>query len=136
MSIYDDSMCLEYILSKGNLLRTWRKMKKQLREELIRDPIDHLAYEAHLEANIGYLAYRLQNEKYVPAAQTIVRSAKKDGPTRPLAFLEIEDQIAYKAICESLEDELLDDFPPWVNFSRFKLVRRNPDHQAGDQSLA
>lgn len=135
MDIYDDSMCLEYILSKQNLLRTWRKMKKQLREELIRDPIDHLAYEAHLGANIGYLAYRLQNEKYVPAAQTIVRSAKKDGLTRPLAFLEIEDQIAYKAICESLEDELLYDLPPWVNFSRSKLVRRNPDHQAGDRSL-
>lgn len=134
MGTYSDSLCLKYALSKENLLRTWRKVKKQFREELIRDPIDHLAYEAHLEANIGYLAYRLQNERYIPAGQTVVRSAKKDGLTRPLAFLEIEDQIAYKAICESLEDELLDGFPPWVNFSRSKPVRRNPDHQPDDRA--
>ncbi|OIQ60445.1 RNA-directed DNA polymerase [Neomoorella thermoacetica] len=109
---------LEEIFNKGYINKIWRKIKKQLPDELVRDPIDHLAYEANLEHNLNYLCYRIKNGKYIPASLTIIRAAKRDGITRSLAFLEIEDQLVLKAICERLESQLLKDFPPYVNFSR------------------
>ncbi|MBE3591897.1 MAG: hypothetical protein IMW84_03200 [Thermoanaerobacter sp.] len=105
--------------------KVWKNIKTNLSEELIRDPIDHLAYEANLDGNLGYLIYRIKHDRYTPTFATIIRAAKRDGMTRPLAFLEIEDQLIFNSISESLEEELLSDFPDYVNFSR-KNVKMTP----------
>ncbi|GEM_PF-2041057 len=107
---------LEQIFNPVSLKKVWKRIKSQLSQELLRDPIDNIAYEAHLDHNLGYLSYRVKNERYAPSSQTIVRSAKNNGLTRPLAFLDIEDQLILKAICDNIERQLLYDFPLYVNY--------------------
>lgn len=103
------------------LKKIWKNIKKNLIDSLVRDPLDYLAYEANLEQNLKTLCYKILSNQYNPSSQTLIRSAKKDGLTRPLAFLEIEDQIVLNAICESLEPQLLKDFPEYVNYSRSRI---------------
>ncbi|MDP9751431.1 RNA-directed DNA polymerase [Thermoanaerobacter pentosaceus] len=123
--VQETKITFQKVINKDYLKKVWKKIKANLPEELIRDPIDHLAYEANLEGNLGYLIYRIKHDKYTPTFATIIRAAKRDGMTRPLALLEIEDQIVFNSISEALEEELLRDFPDYVNFSR-KNVKATP----------
>ena len=114
-------LTVDKVFTLDFLKKIWRKIKKSLSDNLIRDPLDNLAYEVNLEQNLKTLRYKVLSNQYQPGNQTIVRSAKKDGLTRPLAFLEIENQIVLNAICESLEPQLLKDFPKYVNYSRSRI---------------
>jgi len=116
------------------LKKIWKAIKKSLPHNLVRDPLDHLAYEANLEQNLKNLRYKVLSNQYHPGNQTIIRSAKRDGLTRPLAFLEIEDQIVLKAICDSLEPQLLQDFPDYVNFSRSRVRVNKAEMEADYES--
>lgn len=109
---------LESIFTLDNLFRVWVIVKEGLREDLVRDPLDHLAYEINLEQNLKQLRHSILSHNYVPRRATIVRSAKRSGLTRPLSFLEIEDLLVLKCICDSLQSNLHKDFPEYVDFSR------------------
>ncbi|GAB7388430.1 hypothetical protein BSNK01_22670 [Bacillaceae bacterium] len=98
------------------------------KKSLIRDPIDHLGYELKIEANLNMLRYKVKSNKYRPKYCTVIRAAKKKGLTRPLSFLEIEDQLLYSTICESIKEPLHKDLPPYVKYGRSdnrKKVKQN-----------
>jgi len=112
----EEKKTIEQVFSMNSLKKAWHKIKGQFSKELLRDPIDHIAYEANIDHNLSYLSYRVREEKFTPSNLTIIRAAKNNGLTRPLAFLDIEDQITLKVICDSIEERLLKDFPPYVNY--------------------
>jgi hypothetical protein len=109
---------LKKIFEVNNLKKVWRIIHKGLPEDLVRDPLDYFAYEINLEPNLRQLRYSVLSGSYSPKNASIVRSAKRDGLTRCLSFLEIEDLIVMKTICDSLQPDLHKDFPEYVDFSR------------------
>lgn len=109
---------LKKIFKVNNLKKVWRVIHKGLSEDLVRDPLDYFAFEINLEPNLRRLSYSVLSGSYSPGNALIVRSAKRDGLTRPLSFLEIEDLIVMKTICDSLQPDLHKDFPEYVDFSR------------------
>lgn len=111
-------LTLEFIFSIDKLQKVWRVIRDGLSDDLVRDPFDYLAYEVNLNSNLGLLRHSIVNFSFTPRSALIVRGAKKDGLTRPLSFLEIEDLIVLKALCDSLQAELHKDFPEYVDFSR------------------
>lgn len=109
---------LESAFDAENLKKVWRVIRSGLSDDVVRDPLDYLAYEANLDSNLKQLGHSILKGHFTPRTATIVRSAKRDGLTRPLSFLEIEDLIVLKSICDSLQPDLHKDFPEYVDFSR------------------
>lgn len=106
------------VLSAEALRSVWRAIKKSYREELVRDPLDLLAFEANLDTNLKQLEFTIRSDKYRPTSTTVIRAAKRDGMTRPLSFLEITDVLVLKAITDSMQKVLHDGFPSCVGFAR------------------
>ncbi|MBS3973937.1 MAG: RNA-directed DNA polymerase [Actinobacteria bacterium] len=113
---------LEEVFTLLKLKAVWKRYRESARNELIRDPVDNLAYQMNLDGNLSQLIYRLQNGHYVTSSCTVIRGAKKDGLTRPLSFLELEDQLVLKAICDSLEKSVHAGSGGTVFFSRDQLT--------------
>lgn len=111
-------LTLQGVLSEGALLRVWKVLFQTSPEQLVRDPVDNVGFAANLKVNLRQLAHIVRSGVYRPSPPIIVRSAKRDGMTRPLSFLETGDQIILKALVDCLQKRLLRDFPPCVAFSR------------------
>lgn len=109
---------LESIFNLENLKKVWLVIRNGVSDDLVRDPLDYLAYEANLDSSLKQLRHSIVKGRFTPRSATILRSAKRDGLTRPLSFLEIEDLIVLKSICDSLQPDLHRDFPEYVDFSR------------------
>ncbi len=124
---------LDSIFDVDNLRKVWAIIKEGLRDDLVRDPLDHLAYEVNLEQNLKQLRHFVLSGSYVPKRAKIIRGAKRSGLTRPLSFLEIEDLLVLKCICDSLQTDLHKDFPDYVDFSR-RLRTAFPKEQADYES--
>lgn len=114
-------LTVETVLSVDALRRVWRAVKKTYREQLVRDPLDLLAFEANLDANLKQLVFTIRWGKYRPTPPTIIRAAKRDGMTRPLSFLEITDTLVLKAITDAMQNYLHKDLPSCVGFSRSQI---------------
>ena len=109
---------LESVFNLEYLRKVWLVIRNGISDDLVRDPLDYLAYEANLDSNLKQLRHSIVKGRFTPRSATILRSAKRDGLTRPLSFLEIEDLIVLKSICDSLQPDLHRDFPEYVDFSR------------------
>lgn len=109
---------LKDILELENLKKVWNIIREGISDDLIRDPLDYLAYETKIDLNLKQLRYTVLNDNYNPRSIIIVKSAKRDGLSRSLSFLEIEDLIVLKTICDYLQPHLHKDFPEYADFSR------------------
>jgi hypothetical protein len=113
-----NAVSFESVLSLNSLRKVWKAANEGLRDALIRDPLDHLAFEAHLDANLRELASSLAAGLYRPAPPTTVRGSKRDGLTRPLSFLEVTDTLVLKGIVDAIQPKLHQGFPSCVAFAR------------------
>src|SRR5713101_5151998 len=111
-------LTVDNVLSVETLQRVWRAVKKSYHEQLARDPLDLLAFEANLGINLKQLEFTVRNNRYRPIPHTVVRAAKRDGLTRPLSFLEITDTLVLKAITDAMQNILHEGFPSCVGFAR------------------
>lgn len=109
---------LDNVFEIENLNKVWKVIHSGITDDLMRDPLDYLAYEANLDQNLKQLRHSILNGNYKPRFSIILRSAKRDGLTRQLSFMEIEDLLVLKTICDFFQPELHKEFPEWVDFSR------------------
>ena len=111
-------LTVDEILSADHLQMVWNAIKESYHEQLVRDPLDLLAFEADLESNLKQLAFQARRNHYRPGPPDIIRAAKRNGLTRGLAFLEITDTLVLKAIVDALQSDLHHGFPDCVSFGR------------------
>ncbi len=111
-------LTIEHIFSNESLYSVWRIVRRGIDDQLIVDPLCETAFEAVLEAGIRELAWLVVSDRYRPMSPTIVRSAKGNGLTRPLSFLDISDMLVLKALVDALQPQLHDGFPSCVAFAR------------------
>jgi hypothetical protein len=115
----------------------WKGIRRRLRTtrfrdlELARDPLDFLGLERVLDAAIGELAQQLRDNSYRPRPPEWIRSAKRVGLTRPLAFLRPRDQLVYRALVALAENDLLAGAASWT-----RLGRADPNNEDDDSTLA
>ena len=126
------NLTVDSILVAENFQKTWRAVKKNYQEQLVREPFDLLAYEVQLESNLKKLEYLVQTDKYRPKLPLIIRAAKRDGMTRALSFLDITDTIIIKTITDKLQSSLHKDFPSCVGFSRSQQKAFRSDEEDYD----
>lgn len=62
---------LESIFTLENLRKVWVVVKEGLKDDLVRDPLDQLAYEVNLEQNLKQLRHLILNNTYVPSTTTL-----------------------------------------------------------------
>jgi hypothetical protein len=86
--------------------------------ELARDPLEWLGLERGLDAMIEEVCQQLLAGTYRPRSPEWIRSAKRVGLTRRLAFLSVRDQLVYRALVALAENELLAASAPWTRLGR------------------
>lgn len=101
------------IVSKGHLRRVWKEeIRPRLRSARLRDlylpqdPLQFAAYEWGLSALLDRLSTEVESGTYTPDAAHIVRGAKAQGLSRPLAFLSPRDSLLYKSIIVAAQPDL------------------------------
>lgn len=116
---------LDRLCEVSYLKNVWRKrLRKGLRKmplgsfQLAADPLDYLAFDWELDANLQSLADDLRRGRYRPERPEFVRAAKSAGLARPLAFLRPNDLIVYVGAIQLIENSLLQQMRPWVRFGR------------------
>jgi hypothetical protein len=97
--------------------------------ELARDPLEYLGLERVLDSALSDLAQQLRDASYRPRAPEWIRTAKRVGLTRPLAFLSPRDQLVYKTLVALAENDLLQGSPAWT-----RLGRADPANEDDDAS--
>jgi hypothetical protein len=119
-------LSLEAAITVPLLKAIWRKaIRKPLRAMRLpdvylgKDPLEHLDFEWEMDARLPALRDELLAGRYRARAPEVVRGAKGSGLTRPLAFLDLNDQIVYKLIIAAAESSLLANSPPWTRLGRF-----------------
>lgn len=121
-------LTIEDVLRIEYLEKIFNRIRKN-RDVIIRDPLEYMAYEIRLRDNLKTLNYKVINGEHRPAILTFIKAAKRDGMTRKQAYPELEDQIILKAITDSLEPQLLADFPEYVNYSRSNIRVSDTDDE-------
>jgi len=104
--------------SVARLRKTWKDIKANLKDELVRDPLDYTAFEAQSEDILRELSSAVRSEQYRPCPTTLIRAAKRTGLTRPLQFLDIADTILIKTCVDLLQPLLHKDLPDCVYYAR------------------
>jgi hypothetical protein len=130
---------LNDIADAARLRKVWtRSLRSRLRKlpfpdfELGHDPLDYLAFDWDLQDAIATLCRQLQSGDYRASAPEIIRSAKSLGLTRPLAFLQPRDLLAYKAIVSAAEVSLLRNAKPWARFGRADSADTDDGHSPSE----
>lgn len=113
-----ESLTLPKAVALLSLRKAYRAIAAAYRGSLLRDALDLIPYEARLDDHLKQLRHVVLEGRYTPAQPAVVRAAKRDGMTRPLAFLEISDAILLKTLADRLAPSLHRDFPSCVGFSR------------------
>ena len=90
-----------------------------------------LGLERVLDSAIEDLVQQLRDGSYRPRAPEWIRTAKRVGLTRPLAFLSPRDQLVFKTIVALAENDLLLGSPKWT-----RLGRADPGNEDDDTTLA
>jgi len=111
-------MLFKDVLNAQNLTKTWRIIRDNTENDLVRDPLDHLAFEATADNHVRQLVFALETERYRPCPPLVVRAAKRDGLTRPLSTLDVADTVVLKTLVDAIQAALHQGFPPYVHFSR------------------
>ncbi len=112
------SLTVKELFSSDRLTQVWRAVRVSCHNQLVRDPLDHLPFEANLKSNLQQLAFLVVNDRYRPVPPTTIRAAKARGLTRPLSFLEITDTLVLKAIVDAIQGNLHEDLSSSVSFGR------------------
>ena len=96
------------MLNEGNLLDSWRYLKKDAASGI--DRVSARDYEEHLVENIRSLVERLRRKSY--RAKLVRRQyiPKGEGKYRPLGIPAIEDKLVQKAVSRILESIYEQDF--------------------------
>jgi len=123
------SLTTASVLSAASLKKVWAVVREDYANQLIRDPLDLLAFEANLDSNLKQLSYSVRADAYRPVPPVTTRAAKRDGLTRALSVLDVTDTLVLKAIIDAMQDLLLAGYPDWVGFSRshVKSLRETPE---------
>jgi len=122
-------LTVDKVISEEMLRQVWKAVKKSYHDQLIRDPLDLLAFEANLDTNLKQLEFTIRDNRYRPIPHTVVRAAKRDGMTRPLSFLEITDTLVLKAITDAMQGVLHKGFPSCVGFARSQQKSFDTDEE-------
>ena len=104
-------------LGEEALTLAWKGISSEVRNSIVRDPLDHLAYWRKQNPHLKQLAYALRKGKYHPSQPVLISLAKRDGSSRELTFCDLEDSIVLRALTDALTPLLIDGFPKCVKYS-------------------
>ena len=99
--------------------------------ELARDPLELLGLERVLDNVIADVCQQLLAGTYRPRPPEWIRTAKRVGLTRPLAFLNVRDELVYRALVGLAENDLLARSTNWT-----RLGRADPGKEDGADTIA
>ena len=105
-------------VSVSRLRDTWKRLRPNCKNQLVRDPLDYLAFEWQSEGYLKELRSSLLASRYRPCATTVIRAAKRAGLTRPLQFLDITDSIVIESCTSVLAPKLHAHMADCVFFGR------------------
>ena len=100
---------------------------------LAQDPIQFAAYEWGLGSFIARLHGDVAAGTYSPDPAQVVRAAKNQGLTRPLAFLSPRDALLYRTIILLAERELGHGLDGWVGATRVDRAIQSDAATGADQ---
>ena len=82
------------------------------------DALQFAAYEWNLDDLLTALMRDIRSGDYLPERAEIIWSAKKNGMSRPLAFLEPRDALLYRALVTFVQPDLLTSTRLWTSYRR------------------
>jgi|GEM_PF-2825920 len=88
-----------YTRYKGTTSQFYRKN--------VRDPLDYLDFELNIDNELDNLLKTIARGDYHPKRPLVHYSPKKNGISRPIVNLHIEDTIVYRFCIESIDEELI-----------------------------
>lgn len=120
---------IDICFTEENLMRVWKKIKRETKECLLRPPLDYIEFESECQKHLKMLIYNIKNLQYRTDSTVVINGAKRDGLTRPHSFLKLEDQLVYKTICDIIQQELHRNYPEYVGFTRKQKTheKRQPE---------
>jgi len=98
--LISDDQRFESLISLDNLRRTWRQLRREVREQAVRDPVDWLDWSVTVDATLPQLRDSLLNGKYVPCTPIRYELAKSKGAYRVITVPNIRDCIVYRLLCD------------------------------------
>ncbi len=84
------------------LRRTWRQLRKELRQATIRDVRDWLDWAVTLDQTLSELQKDLLDTSYVPTTPSRFEAAKSYGSYRVITVPNIRDALVYRHIADSV----------------------------------
>ena len=132
---------LDQILEPGFLRKIHKRIRDQTRAQhltsglVVRDPLLLAPADFELDKTFRLLKLRVQDGTYRPKAVQVVHAAKAVGLRRPLTYMQHDDAVLLKALCEATRVSLFKDFPIWVSFGREHVddeTKRKSNASTGD----
>ena len=130
---------LDNVMSPGVLRVVWKSIKKadwtiNLNEiELWHDPIDHLGWVINSRPHFDRVGASVLSGLFRPRSPAVIRGAKGNGITRPLATPTLEDGLAYRALVEAAAASLLQNTPEYAHFGRSHHFRAQRGEEGNAQ---
>ena len=116
--LISDDQRFESLISLDNLRSTWRQLRREVREQAVRDPVDWLDWSVTVDATLPQLRESLLNGRYVPCTPIRYELAKSKGAYRVITVPNIRDCIVYRLLCDEALRVATPQKVPGAFFSR------------------
>ena len=91
----------EEMFNLDALRRTWKVLRKELRQTTVRDVVDWVDWSVSVEASLEQIHRDVLEGRYQPAAFTRMESGKSRGAYRVLTALNVKDALVYRHLCDA-----------------------------------
>ncbi len=123
-------------ISRTSLWDTWKIIRKELRNALIRDVIDFFDYDIDPEKWIRRLLDQISSGRYEPASPFRFTIGKSSGFSRTMTQPSIPDLVLYRTIVDAIYRKALNREHAHVYFKREHLQRaQNVAQQQAAQQM-
>ena len=87
------------LITKSRLWKSWKKLRRRLRDCQIRDVVDYIDYDIDPDAWISRLIKQIEVGSYEPSSPERYSIGKSRGFSRWMTLPEIPDLVLFHAIC-------------------------------------
>ena len=116
--LVDQERKFEELVSLERLRKTWKSVRREAKEHLVRDPIDCLDWAVTVGATLDQIRDDLLSGSYVPGSPTRYEAGKSKGSYRIMTVPNLRDALVYRLLSDAALDLALPAKVPGAYFSR------------------